>query len=63
MIWTLKESLLTEEHEKLVTDICKLTEKGYLLSDAEEEHIIEDRISDVEGITPKGKLLFTGWGK
>ncbi len=61
VIWTLEESLSTEEHEKLVSDICKLTEKGYLLSDAEEEHIIEDRIPDVEGITPKGKYALDEW--
>ena len=37
VIWTLEESLSNEEHEQLVADICKLTEKGYLLSDGTEE--------------------------
>jgi len=61
VIWTLEESLSTEEHKKLVADICKLTEKGYLLSDATEEHIIDEQIPDVEGITPKGKYALDEW--
>ena len=54
VIWTLKESLSDDEHEKLVKDICRLTETGYLISDASEEDIEMERIPDVEGITPKG---------
>ncbi len=42
VIWTLEESLSNEEHKQLVTDICKLTETGYILSDATEEHIETD---------------------
>jgi len=61
VIWTLEESLTTEEHQKLVKDVCKLTEKGYLLSDATSEHIIEEKIPDVEGITPKGKYALDEW--
>lgn len=57
VIWTFEESLSDEEHGRLVKDICKLTESGYLLSDATEGHIKEDIIPDVEGITPKGKTV------
>ena len=55
VIWTLEESLSNEEHKQLVTNICKLTETGYILSDGTEEHIKADRIPEVEGITPKGQ--------
>ena len=63
VIWTLEESLSNEEHKQLVTDICKLTEKGYLLSDGTEEHIEIDRIPEVEGITPKGQSALNEWEK
>ena len=63
VIWTLEESLSNEEHEQLVADICKLTEKGYLLSDGTEEHIEIDRIPEVEGITPKGQSALNEWEK
>ena len=63
VIWTLEESLSNEEHEQLVADICKLTEKGYLLSDGTEEHIEIDRIPEVEGITPKGQSALDDWEK
>ncbi len=63
VIWTLEESLSTKEHKKLVADICNLTEKGYLISDATEEHPIDDTIPDVEGITPKGKSALDEWEK
>ena len=63
VIWTLEESLSDEEHEQLVADICKLTEKGYLLSDGTEEHIEIDRIPEVEGITPKGQSALNEWEK
>ena len=42
-----------------LADICKLTEKGYLLSDGTEEHIKADRIPEVEGITPIGEATFS----
>ena len=57
VIWTLEESLSDEEHKQLVSDICKLTETGYLLSDGTEEHIEIDRIPEVEGITPRGEAV------
>ena len=63
VIWTLEESLSDKEHEQLVADICKLTEKGYLLSDGTEEHIKADRIPEVEGITPKGQSALDDWEK
>ncbi len=63
VIWTLEESLSNEEHKQLVTDICKLTETGYILSDATEEHIEIDRIPEVEGITPKGQSALNEWEK
>ena len=62
-VWTLEESLSDKEHEQLVADICKLTEKGYLLSDGTEEHIETDRIPEVEGITPKGQSVLNEWEK
>lgn len=63
VIWTLEESLSDEEHKQLVSDICKLTEKGYLLSDGTEEHIEIDRIPEVEGITPRGQSALDDWEK
>lgn len=57
VIWTLEESLSNEEHKQLVTNICKLTETGYILSDGTEEHIKADRIPEVEGITPRGEAV------
>lgn len=57
VIWTLEESLSDEEHKQLVSDICKLTETGYILSDGTEEHIEIDRIPEVEGITPRGEAV------
>ena len=57
VIWTLEESLSDGEHKQLVSDICKLTETGYLLSDGTEEHIEIDRIPEVEGITPRGEAV------
>ena len=62
-VWTLEESLSDKEHEQLAADICKLTEKGYLLSDGTEEHIKADRIPEVEGITPKGQSALNEWEK
>ena len=62
-VWTLEESLSDKEHEQLAADICKLTEKGYLLSDGTEEHIEIDRIPEVEGITPKGQSALNEWEK
>ena len=62
-VWTLEESLSDKEHEQLVADICKLTEKGYLLSDGTEEHIKADRIPEVEGITPEGQSALNEWEK
>ena len=63
VIWTLEESLSDGEHKQLVSDICKLTETGYLLSDGTEEHIKADRIPEVEGITPKGQSVLNEWEK
>ena len=63
VIWTLEESLSDGEHKQLVSDICKLTETGYLLSDGTEEHIETDRIPEVEGITPKGQSALNEWEK
>ena len=63
VIWTLEESLSDGEHKQLVSDICKLTETGYLLSDGTEEHIGTDRIPEVEGITPKGQSALNEWEK
>jgi len=63
VIWTLEESLSDEEHKQLVSDICKLTEKGYLLSDGTEEHVELDRIPEVEGFTPKGQSALDDWEK
>ena len=63
VIWTLEESLSDGEHKQLVSDICKLTETGYLLSDGTEEHIEIDRIPEVEGITPKGQSALNEWEK
>lgn len=63
VIWTLEESLSDGEHKQLVSDICKLTETGYLLSDGTEEHIGTDRIPEVEGITPKGQSVLNEWEK
>lgn len=63
VIWTLEESLSDEEHKQLVSDICKLTETGYILSDGTEEHIEIDRIPEVEGITPKGQSALNEWEK
>lgn len=63
VIWTLEESLSDGEHKQLVSDICKLTETGYILSDATEEHIETDRIPEVEGITPKGQSVLNEWEK
>ena len=57
VIWTLEESLSNEEHKQLVTNICKLTETGYILSDGTEEHIKADRIPEVVGITPRGEAV------
>ena len=63
VIWTLEESLSDGEHKQLVSDICKLTETGYILSDETEEHIEIDRIPEVEGITPKGQSALNEWEK
>ena len=63
VIWTLEESLSDREHKQLVSDICKLTETGYILSDGTEEHIENDRIPEVEGITPKGQSALDEWEK
>ena len=63
VIWTLEESLSDGEHKQLVSDICKLTETGYILSDATEEHIETDRIPEVEGITPEGQSVLNEWEK
>ena len=63
VIWTLEESLSDGEHKQLVSDICKLTETGYILSDGTEEHIKADRIPEVEGITPKGQSALNEWEK
>ena len=63
VIWTLEESLSDGEHKQLVSDICKLTETGYILSDGTEEHIKADRIPEVEGITPKGQSALDDWEK
>ncbi len=62
-VWTLEESLSDEEHMQLVEDICKLTEKGYLLSDGTVEHMETDRIPEVEGITSKGQSVLDDWEK
>lgn len=61
VVWNFEESLSEKEHKQYVEDICKLTEKGYLVSDAAEEHIEEDRVPEVEGITPKGKKALDEW--
>ncbi len=61
VIWTLEESLSTEEHKQLVKDICILTENGYLKSDATEEHIKTDTIPEVESITLKGTSILDNW--
>jgi len=59
----LEESLSDGEHKQLVSDICKLTETGYILSHATEEHIETDRIPEVEGITPEGQSVLNEWEK
>ena len=46
-----------------MTDICKLTEKGYLLSDGTAEHMETDKIPEVEGITSKGQSALDDWEK
>ena len=61
VIWTLEESLSTEEHKQLVKDICILTENGYLISDATEEHIKTDTIPEVDSITLKGTSILDEW--
>ena len=61
VIWTLEESLSTEEHKQLVKDICILTENGYLRSDATEEHIKTDTIPEVNSITIKGTSILDEW--
>ena len=63
VIWTLEESLSDKEHKQLVGDICRLTDTGYILSDATEEHIETDTIPEVEGITPKGQSALKDWEK
>lgn len=63
VIWTLEESLSDKEHKQLVMDICRLTDTGYILSDATEEHIETDTIPEVEGITPKGQSALKDWEK
>ena len=62
-VWTLEESLSEKGHKQLVEDICILTEKGYLLSDATGKHMETDRIPEVEGITPKGQSALNDWEK
>lgn len=62
-IYTFEESLSDEEHKQLVKDICRLTETGYLMSDATGEHIEIDRIPEVEGFTPKGQSALDDWEK
>ena len=57
VIFTFEESMSDDEHINFVKDICELTEKGYLVSDAIEEHIINDIIPEVDEITPKGKAV------
>nr|WP_300807832.1 hypothetical protein [uncultured Acetatifactor sp.] len=66
-IWKLEENLPDEDYKQLVTDICRLTETGYILSDGTAEIVktIKDMepleavekipIPEVEGITPKGQ--------
>lgn len=61
VIWTFEESLSTEEYRQLVGDICKLTEQGYLVSDATEEHIKMNKIPEVKSITPKGNSVLNDW--
>ena len=61
VIWTLEESLSTEEHKQLVKDICILTEHGYLISDATGEHIKTDKIPEVNSITLKGTSILDEW--
>lgn len=63
VIWTLEESLSTEEHRQLVKDICILTEHKYLKSDATAEHIKMDKIPEVESITLKGISALDDWEK
>ncbi len=62
-VWTLEESLSDEEHRQLVTDIYKLTEKGYLSSDGTAEHLEADKIPEVDGITLKGQSALNDWEK
>lgn len=61
VIFTLEESLSTEEHRQLVKDICILTEHKYLKSDATAEHIKTDTIPEVESITLKGISALDDW--
>lgn len=57
VIFTFEESMSDDEHINFVEDIVKLSKTGYLESDAIEEHITNNIIPEVEGITPKGKTL------
>ena len=61
VVWSFEESLSAEEHMQYVEDICKLTASGYLISDATENHIKEDKVPDVEGISLKGESLLKKW--
>lgn len=61
VVWNFEESLSDKGHKQYVEDICKLTQHGYLVSDAAEEHIKEDKVPEVEGITPKGKAVLDEW--
>ncbi len=57
----LAEKMQTEEVEQYIEDIFNLTEKGYLISNAEECDIEMLTTPYVEGITPKGKTALDEW--
>lgn len=61
VVWTFEENLSEAEHKQYVEDICKLTASGYLISDATESHIKEDKVPDVKRISRKGEALLKKW--
>ena len=65
VIYNFEESMSDDEHIRFVEDICKLTDAGYLSSDATGEDMINNIIPEVESITARGKALLdmTGFTK
>lgn len=55
VIYTFEEGMPDDERINFVEDIVRLTEQGYLVSDATEEDIANNTIPEVKGITSKGE--------